>query len=117
MKVSLYCSGQTIADFNASPPPSPADSNVTRGSPLISVRRLRATQPESPWPTVIVALSSRGASTPAAKRHFNESVSGLWRNNAHPDHETIFDSFDEISAIVSETPRLVPIDCAISYSA
>ena len=26
----------------------------------------------------------------------------------------IFDSFDEISAIVSDTPRLVPIACAIS---
>src|SRR3954454_24547681 len=113
MKVSLYCSGQTIADFNASPPPSPADSNVTRGSPLISVRRLRATQPERPWPTFIVALSSRGASTPAANRHLSESLSGLCRNSAQPDHDTIFHSFDEISAIVSDTPRLVPIDWAI----
>ena len=34
-----------------------------------------------------------------------------------PDHGTIFFSFEEISAMVSATPRLVPIDCAISYSA
>ena len=26
-------------------------------------------------------------------------------------------SFDEMSAIVSDTPRLLPIACAISYSA
>jgi hypothetical protein len=26
-------------------------------------------------------------------------------------------SFEEISAMVSDTPRLVPIDCAISYKA
>ena len=92
----------------------PAASKLTRGSALTSVRRLRATQPDSPWPTVIVAFSSRGASTPAANRHFSESPSGCCRNSAQPDHGTIFDSFDEISAIVSDTPRLVPIDCAIS---
>ena len=57
-------------------PARPAASNVTRGLALTSVRRLRATQPDSPSPTVSVAFSSRGASTPAAKRHFSESVSG-----------------------------------------
>jgi len=49
-----------------------------------------------------------------AKRHFNVSESSWWRNNAHPDHGMIFVSFAEMSAIVSATPRLVPIDCAIS---
>src|SRR5262245_44059873 len=92
MKVSLYCSGQTIAEFSDSSPPRPTDSNVTRGSPLISVRRLRATHPDSPWPTFRFALKSRGASTPAAKRHLSVSFSGLCRNNAQPDHETIFRS-------------------------
>ena len=42
------------------------------------------------------------------------AVAAACRNSAQPDHGTIFDSFDEMSAIVSETPRLVPIDCAIS---
>src|ERR1700704_5382594 len=114
MNVSLYCSGHTIAAFSEMSWLSPAASNVTRGSPLISVRRLRATQPDSPYPTFSVAFSSFGASTPTAKRHFSESVSGWRRKSEQPDHDTIFDSFDEISAIVSDTPRLVPIDCAIS---
>ena len=75
---------------------------------------MSATQPERPCPTFSVELNSFGASTPAANRHFSESLSGWRRNSAQPDQETIFESFDEISAIVSETPRLVPIDCAIS---
>src|SRR4030088_130104 len=114
MNVSLYCSGQTIAELTERSPLRPAASNVTRGLPLMSVRRLRATHPDSPWPTFSVAFSSFGASTPVAKRHFSESLSGWCRKSAQPDQETTFESFDEISAIVSETPRLVPIDCAIS---
>src|SRR3989441_8611573 len=114
MNVSLYCSGQTIAERSAISSPRPAASNVTRGLPLMSVRRLRATQPDSPWPTLSVTFSSFGASTPEAKRHLSESDSGWYRNSEQPDHETTFESFDEISAIVSDTPRLVPIDCAIS---
>ena len=39
------------------------------------------------------------------------------RKSALPDHGMMLISFDEMSAIVSATPRLVPIDCAISYSA
>ena len=95
---------------------TPAASKATRGLALTSVRRLRATQPERPWPTATVALSSRGASTPTAKRHFNVS-SGCCRYSAQPDHGMIFVSLEEISAMVSDTPRLVPIDCAISYKA
>src|SRR6185503_2495222 len=114
MNVSLYCSGQTIADLIEISWLSPAASKVTRGSPLMMVRRLRATQPHSPWPDCSVTFSSFGASTPAEKRHFSVSLSGWCRKSEQPDHDTTFDSFDEISAIVSETPRLVPIDCAIS---
>src|SRR2546421_8831666 len=114
MNVSLYCSGQTIAERSEISSEMPAASKVTRGFPLISVRRLRATQPDSPWPIFNVTSSSFGASTPAAKRHLSESDSGWYRNSEQPDHETTFESFDEISAIVSATPRLVPIDCAIS---
>jgi hypothetical protein len=54
---------------------------------------------------------------PVANRHLSDFVSDCCRNSAQPDHGTIFESFDEISAIVSEMPRLVPIACAISYSA
>src|SRR6266851_120703 len=117
MNASLKYSGQTTAELSAMFRLRPTASKVTRGFPLMIVRSLRATQPDRPWPTFSVVLSSFGASTPTAKRHFSESVSGWWRKSEHPDHDTIFDSFDEISAIVSDTPRLVPIDCAISYSA
>src|ERR1019366_7267190 len=114
MNVSLYGSGQTIAELSAMSWLRPAASKVTRGLPLISVRLLRATHPESPCPALSDTLSNFGASSPAAKRHFRPSFSGWCRNSAQPDHDTIFDSFDEISAMVSATPRLVPIDCAIS---
>ena len=114
MKLSLKCNGQTMADLSAVSIWMPAAENVTRGSPLMTIRRLFATQPDSPAPSRSVEFSSRGASTPAANRHFNVSVSALCRNSEQPDHGTSFDSFDEISAIVSSTPRLVPIDCAIS---
>src|SRR6185436_20408454 len=117
MKVSLYCSGQTIAELIAMSSLNPAAAKLTRGSPLMIVRRFRATHPDNPWPDCSVAPRSFGASTPAAKRHLSVSLSGCCRKSAHPDHDTIFDSFDEMSAIVSETPRLVPIDCAISYNA
>ena len=75
MNVSLNCSGQTIAELSAMSPVMPAASKLTRGLPLISVRRLRATQPDSPCPIFSVAFSSFGASTPAANRHFSESLS------------------------------------------
>src|SRR5215475_8045676 len=114
MNVSLNCSGQTIAELTSSSPEMPAASKVIRGLPLIRVRRLRATQPDRPWPTFNVVFSSFGASTPAAKRHLSVSLSALCRNSAQHDHDTTFDSFDEMSAIVSDTPRLVPIDWAIS---
>ena len=39
------------------------------------------------------------------------------RNNAHELKGTRLLNFDAINAIVSATPRLVPIVCAISYSA
>ncbi len=80
------------------------------------MRRFFATQPERPSPNFTVALRSCAASTPEAKRHLSESVPFI-RNSALPDHGMMLISFDEMSAIVSATPRLVPIDCAISYSA
>src|SRR5262245_28464734 len=96
----------------------PELANVTWGSALTSVRRFRVTQLVSPLPLrIATAFSSLGASTPAAKRQRSVSPSGWNRKSAQPDHGTIFEIFDEISAIVSDTPRLVPIDCAISYSA
>src|SRR5947208_14739094 len=107
MNVSLYCSGQTIAERSAISSEMPTASKVTRGLPLMSVRRLRATQPARPWPTFIVTFSSFGASTPAAKRHLSESDSGWYRKSEQPDHDTTFESFEEMSAIVSDTPRLV----------
>ena len=95
----------------------PAASNSTRGLALTSVRRLRATQPDSPSPTATVAFEQLRR-IDARRRSGSAAVpSGCCRNSAQPDHGMIFVSFDEISAIVSETPRLVPIDWAISYSA
>ena len=75
MNVSLYCSGQTIADLMAMSWLSPAASKVTRGSPLMIVRRFRATHPDRPWPDGSVTFKSFGASTPEAKRHFRVSLS------------------------------------------
>ena len=95
----------------------PAASKLTRGFAFTSVRRFRATQPERPSPTLTDAFNIFGTSTPAAKQHLSESRSGSWRKRAQPDHGMIFTSLDEMSVIVSETPRLVPMDWAISYSA
>src|SRR6185295_17925571 len=114
MNASLKYRGQTRPELREMFWLRPTASKVTRGFPLMIVRSLRATQPDRPWPTFNVVFSSFGASTPTAKRHFSESVSGWWRKSEQPDHDSIFESFVEISAIVSETPRLVPIDCAIS---
>ncbi len=75
MNVSLYCSGQTIAELSEISSGIAAASKLMRGLPLIKVRRLRATQPDKPCPIFIVAFSSFGASTPAANRHFSESLS------------------------------------------
>jgi hypothetical protein len=113
MNISLKCSGQIIAERSAVCP-RPAARKVMVGSALISVRLLRATHPVGSSPTLIDALSSCGASTPVVNRHFSESLSDWCRKSAHPDHGTIFASFDEMSAIVSDTPRLVPMACAIS---
>ena len=57
------------------------------------------------------------ASTPVAKRQRSDSVSSLYRKSAQQENGTRLASFEEMSAIVSATPRLVPIACAISYSA
>ena len=56
-------------------------------------------------------------SMPVAKRQRSVSSSSLWRNSAQHEKGTRLLSFDEISAMVSATPRLVPIAWAISYSA
>jgi hypothetical protein len=117
MNASLYCSGQTIADCSTVDASTPAAWNVTPGWPLIKVCPLRATHAARSFATRISAFNSRGASMPVANRHRSDFVSDCCRNRAQPDHGTIFESFDEISAIVSEMPRLVPIACAISYSA
>src|SRR3954470_13405245 len=94
----------------------PAAANPSRGSALMEDRRFFATDPVNPWPTATLACSSRGASTPAAKRHSSRSASTSCRKSAHPAHGTSFEIFEEISAIVSDTPRLVPIAWAIGTS-
>jgi hypothetical protein len=57
------------------------------------------------------------ASIPVAKRQRSVSISSLCRNSAQQENGTRLLSLDEISAIVSATPRLVPMACAISYNA
>ena len=54
------------------------------------------------------------ASVPVANRQRSVSVSSSYRNSAAQENGTRLLSFAEISAIVSATPRLVPIACAIS---
>src|ERR1043166_198141 len=117
MNGSLTDSGTTIADLSLVVVFRPRASKLTDGLAFTSVRRLRATQPDRPSPSLSVMFSSCVTSRPAAYRHFRASPSAVDRKSAHPDHGMIFESFDETSAIVSATPRLVPIDCAISYSA
>ena len=115
MNVSLKYSGQTIAELSATSPAMPAASNVDArvgvderaavvGDPAVESRCRPAGWRSGAW----------------ARRR--RPRSGTSANRCRPDRETassrttdtIFDSFDEMSAIVSETPRLVPIDCAIS---
>src|SRR5689334_6715350 len=100
MNMSLTCSGQMIADLSDVSMSTPAAEKVTRGSPLMSMRRLFATHVDSSLSLLSVVLSRRGASIPAAKRHLSVSVSPWYRNSAHPDQGTSFDSFDEIKAMV-----------------
>ena len=114
MKRSLNTSGATSADCSVVDLARPAASNSALGRALTSGRRLRATQPARPWPARTVMVPIASASTPVAKRQRSVSASSSNRNSAHAENGTRFDSFDEISAIVSATPRLVPIVCAIS---
>src|SRR6185503_5395459 len=114
MKVSPTLSGHTIADLSGVSPSNPAASSATRGSAFTTVRLLRATQPARPSPTAIVLFRSSLVPTPAVYRHLSVASSPWVRYSAQPDQGTIFVSFDEMRAIVSATPRLVPIDCAIS---
>ena len=116
MNVSLKFSGQTSAELQrdrrreAEPP-----RTSTRGSALISVRRFRATQPDSPSPTFSVRVQQPrrvDARREAALQRLRVGL--VQEQRATATTGTIFESFDEISAIVSATPRLVPIDCAIS---
>ena len=58
-------------------------------------------------------MAGRWRSVPEANRHLSESLPFI-RYSELPDHGMMLISFDEINAIVSATPRLVPIDCAIS---
>src|SRR5262249_40174892 len=109
MNVSLNCSGHTIAACRTVFASRPAAWDVTPGWPLISVWPLRATQADRSLATRISAFKRRGASMPVANRHLSDLVSDWCRKSAQPDHGTIFESFDEMSAIVSDTPRLVPI--------
>ena len=54
-------------------------------------------------------IAANGNTIPRGKKikgHVSSIEQGL--------HARMLLSFDEISAIVSDTPRLVPIDCAIS---
>src|SRR5581483_5590377 len=113
MTVSFRNSGHAIDDFRSIGDETPAASNVARGLPFTMVRLLRTTHPATPSPFLIVRSSSFGASTPAANRHFKVSLSALYRKSAHADQGTMFVSLVEMSAMVSATPRLVPIACAI----
>ncbi len=51
---------------------------------------------------------------PVANRQRSVSSSSLYRNSAQHENGTRLLNFDEMSAIVSATPRLVPIAWAIS---
>src|SRR5437879_11185345 len=109
MSVSLRSSGQAIADLSSIGDSTPAASNVARGLPLTMLRRFRVTQPARPSPFLMTRLSSLGASTPAAKRHRSVSLSWWYKNKVQADHGPMLVSFDEMSAIVYTTPRLLLI--------
>lgn len=65
----------------------------------------------------MLSVSMMSDSTPVAKRQRSVSASSSYRNSAQPEKGTMLPSFDEMSAIVSDTPRLLPSACAISHSA
>jgi hypothetical protein len=117
MNRSLKTSGQTSADCSDVAVEMPADSRSALGRAFTSVRRFLATQPVSPSPLFTEICWITSASTPVAKRHRSVSLSSLCRNSAQHENGTRLLSLDEISAIVSATPRLVPIAWAISYNA
>ena len=118
MNRSLKTSGQTSADRSVvSSRVKPAASKSALGRAFTSGRRLRATQPIRPWPLLMTNCWMASASSPDAKRQRSVSVSSLYRNSAQQENGTMLLNFDEMSAIVSDTPRLLPMACAISYSA
>ena len=57
------------------------------------------------------------ASVPVAKRQRWVPISSIRRNSAQQEKGTRLLSLEAMSVIVSATPRLLPIACAISYSA
>ena len=54
---------------------------------------------------------------PEANRQRSDSLSSSKRKSAAQENGTRLLSLAAMSAIVSDTPRLVPMACAISYSA
>ena len=118
MNRSLNISGHTSADCRfVCIAASPAASRSALGRAFTSARRLRATHPVSPSPEWTETCWMISASTPVANRQRRLSVSSSYRNSAAHENGTRLLSFAVMSAIVSATPRLVPMACAISYSA
>ena len=75
MKVSLYCSGQTIAELQRD---LAGDARRLEADARVAVDQ-RAAIARHPSRQAVshlqLVLSSFGASTPAANRHFSESLS------------------------------------------
>src|SRR4051794_16965265 len=105
-------SGHTIAERSSLESCRPSD--WTAAWLAINVCRWLETSAKMPESSLITELSSPAPSAPAAKRHLSDRDSGSWRNSAQPLHGIIFEIFVEMSAIVSDTLKQVPIDCAIS---
>src|SRR5712691_5694775 len=104
MNRSFRISGQTSADSNVQP--AAASTSPSGPDDRISVRRCLATHPDRPVPLFSVRFIRRAASAPAAYRQVTVSFDGVYRNSEQVVHGTMFATFDEMSAIVSTTPRL-----------
>ena len=102
-----------MADFMSLETLTPSASSGMPGFAM-TVCRCPTTNPKMPQSSPSAELSTREASVPTANRQVSVRAAGSWRKSEQPLHGTIFESFDEMSAIVSDTLRQVPIVCAIS---
>ena len=114
MHSSLKASGVTSAARRRDSPATSPTTKSRPASPLRSAWRSRTAQPTLPAPSGSISSRSIAASTPLASAQRTELAPSTLRNSAQAEYGTSAPRREATRVKVSATPRLRPIDCAIS---